>query len=62
MGGAMPQLGLSTGPAVAEAGGSGYGSTGTGDFWFKQPAQKPLLEQIAPWALAGLVVWLLVQK
>lgn len=62
MAGAPPQLALSTGPAVAEAGGSGYGSTGTGAFYFKQPPAPGLVASLAPWVVVGVFAWVLIRK
>jgi len=56
----LPPLQLSSGPAISEAGGSGGQST-TGPFHFKSAAAdtwEQVAGKVVPWAIGGLVVWL----
>ncbi len=55
----MPQLGISTGPAMSEAG-SGGGVTGTGDFNFKP--RGSLIQQALPLVALVAVAWLIIRK
>lgn len=55
----MPSLGLSTGPALSEAG-SGGGATGTGEFNFKP--RGGLIQQALPLVALVAVAWLVSRK
>lgn len=60
----IPNLTLSSGPAISEAGGSGGQST-TGAFYFKSAAAETWQEtarQAVPWAIGGLLVWLFLKR
>lgn len=57
-GAGLPTFGLSTGPAVSDAQ-SGAGSVGTGSFNFKP--QPGLIQSLAPWAVVGVVAWLILK-
>ena len=57
-GGGIPGLNLSAGPSAADTS-SGYGATGTGDFFFKQGKG---MDQFMPLlALAG-ILWIIMRK
>ena len=58
--GGLESLSLSSGPAVSDAGGSGLGNTGTGDFNFK--AQGGGLQGYLPVVALVVVAWLILKK
>lgn len=55
----LPQLGISSGPALSEAS-SSAGWVGTGEFNFKP--QGGLIQQLLPLAALVGVAWLLTRK
>lgn len=57
----IPQLGFSSGPAVAESSGGG-GSALTGQFNFKGKGSTGLLETLLPWAIMGVALWALSRR
>lgn len=62
MEGGLPQLGLSTGPAVSDAGGvDGWSATGVFNFKREQGIGATV-ERLAPLIVIGVLAWALMRK